>query len=109
GEGGSADGLRSQGQEGLRRGAAGAGGGPNAGDRKPDLHGPKGGGGSSLRRGDGGVGHHRAAPAGGRRQLRPPQGTALLGVRPDAVRGATGEERRQLRPLPRPDGGEGAV
>ena len=37
------------------------------------------------------------------------QDAALLGVRPDRVRGPAREERRQLRPLPGPHGRDGAV
>ena len=49
------------------------------------------------------------APARRRRRLRRAQGPAVLGLRPDAVRGPAREERRQLRPLPRPHGRDGAV
>ena len=51
GEGRSAGGLRLEGEEGLRRGAAGARGGPHPRHRQPDLHGPDGGRGGAVRGG----------------------------------------------------------
>ena len=49
------------------------------------------------------------APARGRRALRPAPGAALLGLRPVEFEVAARQERRQLRPLPRPHGRDGAV
>ena len=83
--------------------------GPPPPHRQPHLHGPHGGGGRPQPRGDHRLRDHRAAPARGGRPLRRAPGPAALGLRPRRVRGPHPEGRRQLRPLPGPHGGDGAV
>ena len=101
-------GLRPQGEEGLRGDAPGAGGSPQADHRQPHLHGPDGRRRRALPRGHHRVGDHGTAPAGGRRPVRPAEDAAVLGVRPDGLRSPARQERRQLRPLPRAHGRDGA-
>ena len=78
--------------------------------RQPHLHGPDGRASARSRaRRRIALGDHGAAAARGRRAVRRAQGAALLGVRPDGLRDPARQERRQLRPLPRAHGRDGAV
>ena len=54
---------------------------------QPHLHGPDGRRRRALPRGHHRVGDHGTAPARGRRAVRPAEDAAVLGVRPDGVRG----------------------
>ncbi|CAA9517706.1 MAG: NADH-ubiquinone oxidoreductase chain D, partial [uncultured Solirubrobacteraceae bacterium] len=62
------------------------------------------------RRGDAArPGRHRPAPARGRQPVGPAQGAPLLELRPLRLRHPGRDGRRQLRPLPRPHGGDARV
>ena len=103
------DGFARQGHRSLQGDARGPRRGPPAADRQPHLHGPHGRRRRAVARGDDRLRDHRAAAAGGRRRLRRAPRAAALGLRPRGVRGPDPEGRRQLRPLSRAHGRDGAV